>query len=360
MGQLTTEYYPYRQRQSSHNSSSSSSSSNDGLHATSSSDEEEAPSTASSSDAPELPDHATAALLSPAGNKERHPSAVSTPSSQNKTPKEVLDLYEHACANKEEMPLPTFVASIHSSQDLTQLTRVDFSGQALSRRMLEPLADVLGYVHDLRELSFANCGLEDDALKVVLHALLLNDTLCHLNLAENKNLKTTGFKYIAIYVKGASKLEHLDLSMTIPDKKAIQYLAQAIISPTSSATAPSIKTLLLDGCVLKPPMIEALASGVRKSSCLRHLSLVNCKINQQGAIWLGVMLRDYDTDDSANIGLHQLNLDNNEIRQGVQSWNHLVLYSTWKVSLLATWTLTLSNSCCHAWKPTILKHWANV
>lgn len=115
VGQLTTEYYPYRQRQSSHNSSSSSSSSNDGLHATSSSDEEEAPSTASSSDAPELPDHATAALLSPAGNKERHPSAVSTPSSQNKTPKEVLDLYEHACANKEEMPLPTFVASVHVS-----------------------------------------------------------------------------------------------------------------------------------------------------------------------------------------------------------------------------------------------------
>lgn len=106
--------------------------------------------------------------------------------------------------------------------------------------------------------------------------------------------------------------------MTIPDKKAIQYLAQAIISPTSSSAAPSIKTLLLDGCALKPPMLEALASGVRKSSCLRRLSLVNCKINHQGAIWLGVMLRDYDTDDSANIGLHQLNLDNNEIRQGVQ------------------------------------------
>ncbi|KAI7884198.1 RNI-like protein [Lichtheimia hyalospora FSU 10163] len=317
VGQLTTEYYPYRQRQSSYNSSSSNSSSNDGFQATIGSDDDEAPSTASSCDAPELPDHATAALLLPAGNKERHPSAVPPPTSQKKTPKQVLELYEHACANKEEMPLPSFVASIHASQDLTQLTRVDFSGQALSRRMLEPLADVLGYVHDLRELSFANCGLEDDALKVVLHALLLNDTLCHLNLAENKNLKTTGFKYIAIYVKGTSKLEHLDLSMTIPDKKAIQYLAQAITSPTS-ATAPSIKTLLLDGCVLKPPMLEALASGVRKSSCLRHLSLVNCKINHQGAIWLGVMLRDYDTDDTANIGLHCLNLDNNEIRQGVQ------------------------------------------
>lgn len=123
VGQLTTEYYPYRQRQSSNNSSSSSGSSssgsNDGFHATTTtigSDDEEAPSTASSSDAPELPDHATAALLSPAGNKERHPSAVSstTPStSQKKTPKQVLDLYEHACANKEEMPLPTFVASIH-------------------------------------------------------------------------------------------------------------------------------------------------------------------------------------------------------------------------------------------------------
>lgn len=58
---------------------------------------------------------------------------------------------------------------------------MDFSGQALSRRMLEPLADVLGYVHDLRELSFANCGLEDDVSEDnKLHDKLTFDTYCYV------------------------------------------------------------------------------------------------------------------------------------------------------------------------------------
>lgn len=61
---------------------------------------------------------------------------------------------------------------------------MDFSGQALSRRMLEPLADVLGYVHDLRELSFANCGLEDDVSEVNTYmiSLLLTHTVTYRRL----------------------------------------------------------------------------------------------------------------------------------------------------------------------------------
>lgn len=73
----------------------------------------------------------------------------------------------------------------------------------------------------------------------------------------------------------------------------------------------------MDGCALKPPVLEVLASGVRKSSSLRRLSLRQNKINNQGALWLGVMLRDYD-DQDLDKGLEELDVTNNDIRAGIQ------------------------------------------
>lgn len=67
--------------------------------------------------------------------------------------------------------------------------------------------------------------------------------------------------------------------------------------------------------MLKQPLLEVLAGGVRKSRSLRDLSLRCNKINAQGALWLGVLLRDYD--DHLNHGLERLYLDSNDIRQGV-------------------------------------------
>ncbi|KAI8138295.1 hypothetical protein BJV82DRAFT_631776 [Fennellomyces sp. T-0311] len=297
--QLTTEYYPYRNPTPPPNEEQDES--------------DEEPSTASSIDASELPENAAALLLS--DNTDPQDAKLDKAALCDDKKKTPLELYEIACRNKEEMPLPAFVTNLNQC---ASLTKVDLSNQVMSRRVVEPIADVLGLGFDLQELVLSNCSLEDDALKVLLHTLLLNDTLRYLSLAENKKLKTAGFKYIAIYVKGSSHLEHLDLSMTSPDKKAMQYLAQALTAPASSSTkAPSLKRLLMDGCLLKPTSLEILASGVRKSPNLRHLSLANNRINNQGAVWLGVMLRDYDNPETIK-GLEYLNLDSNDIRHSVQ------------------------------------------
>lgn len=64
-------------------------------------------------------------------------------------------------------------------------------------------------------------------------------------------------------------------------------------------------------------MIEILTSGVRRSACLEILSLRNNRINHQGALWLGVMLRDYDEKHGSR-GLSRLYIDHNDIRQGIQ------------------------------------------
>lgn len=76
----------------------------------------------------------------------------------------------------------------------------------------------------------------------------------------------------------------------------------------------------MDNCSLRQPQLESLGNAIRKSS-VSYLSLRANRINQQGAICLGVMLRNYDDDGNTTGELRQLQhlvLDNNDLRLGVQ------------------------------------------
>lgn len=100
VGQLTTEYYPYQNQASS----------------------DEEPSTASSGDAPELPEDAAALLLAGNSNntvppKSDEQSAASEIMMESKvtTPRQLFEIYETACQNKEEPMMTAFIASLNVS-----------------------------------------------------------------------------------------------------------------------------------------------------------------------------------------------------------------------------------------------------
>jgi Ran GTPase-activating protein (RanGAP) involved in mRNA processing and transport len=148
-----------------------------------------------------------------------------------------------------------------------------------------------------------------------MQSLLENDKITHLNLSNNPKISTPGFKYIAVYIKGSSQLTNLDLSYTQPDKKSIQYITSATAKLDSTATSPSLSTLLLNGCGLRNAQLEVLAAGIRKSSsCIRQLYLRSNRFINGGALSIGVMLRDYDGLQS----LERLYLDSNDLSQGIQ------------------------------------------
>jgi hypothetical protein len=124
-------------------------------------------------------------------------------------------------------------------------------------------------------------------------------------------------------------LQVLNLSLNNFDKKSIQMISQGLISKKASSSA--LETLILDACLFRPSLLEALAVGVKNTASLKTLSLRNNRINQQGASWIGVMLRDYvglgfyasSTDSissttSIQHGLERLALDGNDLRQGIQ------------------------------------------
>jgi hypothetical protein len=101
------------------------------------------------------------------------------------------------------------------------LTRLDLTNQFIDRSNIEPFADLMSLEFGLKELLLDNCRLEDDvrkkksrilfqtktkslfkAIKILMHSLLLNDQITYLSLANNPNIRTNGFKYIAVYIKG--------------------------------------------------------------------------------------------------------------------------------------------------------------
>jgi Ran GTPase-activating protein (RanGAP) involved in mRNA processing and transport len=107
----------------------------------------------------------------------------------------------------------------------------------------------------------------------------------------------------------------LDLSYTQPDKKSIQYITAATLKQDVSSPSPSLYNLVLNGCNLRTPLLETLATGIRKpTSSLRQLSIRSNRIaNTASALAIGVMLRDYDDN---LYGLERLYLDNNDFSQG--------------------------------------------
>lgn len=165
------------------------------------------------------------------------------------------------------------------------LDTLKLNGITLDRHTSDILSDLLGLPCGLRRLEIGNCSLTNDSLKVLLHSLLLVDQVEELSLPGNDRLGTEGFKYVAIYVKKSRFLRFLDVSSTIPDRKAIKYLSHALM-----ANEGSITELYLDDCCLGPSLLEPLVPAIRRSS-LHSLSLVGNKMGIMGAAWMGALLR---------------------------------------------------------------------
>ncbi|RIA86450.1 hypothetical protein C1645_740841 [Glomus cerebriforme] len=209
------------------------------------------------------------------------------------TPKEMMQFYLAACKNREEFPVDRLADILRkASQPGGSLNVIDLTGDIIDRKIAEPMADILTLEFGLRKLIMERCEIEDDTIKIICHSLLVNDTLSYLNLCNNKRLRTNGFNYIAVYIRKSTALTYLDLSGINIDKKSATFLTQALIQGNNKSGAV-LETLKLDNCGLKNSVLEVLGPGIRRSN-LRNLSLRFNRINHAGAVWIGVMLRDYE------------------------------------------------------------------
>jgi len=75
----------------------------------------------------------------------------------------------------------------------------------LNRHAAEALADILNIEWGLSDLRLENGALDaEEALKPILHALLISGTLPSLSLAGNKRIKAGGWRLLAVFMKRVS------------------------------------------------------------------------------------------------------------------------------------------------------------
>lgn len=269
-------------------------------------------------------------------------------------------LYRECCRMREEQPLKKMgILFREAMRARSSLETIDLSFLPLDRSAIDPLADLLSIDFGLQKLVLENCGLADDGVKALLHALLISGTLPNLSLASNRKIRYQGWRYVAIFMRRARALRYLDLSENGINRAALEHIAEAIkkrpeevtrypgtstkkeqaevvtdVSDASpSAEEPSepafgeddeplmppalllrkvadddktslssaVISLRLENCGLKGASLGLLAQAVRYSD-LKHLSLRRNRINQLGAVAMAVMLKDYpDTDASDDV-----------------------------------------------------------
>ena len=114
----------------------------------------------------------------------------------------LIDLYEQCCFVREEVPKIEVAEQLKLSTQMKANNRtLDLSGFRLTKDEIEPISDVLSVDFGLQKLILEEMNLGDDSVKPILHALLISGTLPWLSLANNKNIKEKGWKYVSIFLK---------------------------------------------------------------------------------------------------------------------------------------------------------------
>ncbi|KZT70603.1 RNI-like protein [Daedalea quercina L-15889] len=200
---------------------------------------------------------------------------------------QVESFYRECCVGREEVPDPGVSLALKRATGTNPRT-VDLSGIQLTVGSASVLSDIFTIEWGLRKLVFKECDLDEHILKPILHSLLIPDSLRFLSIASNRRLKAPAFRLVGAYLSKTKSLQFLDLSQNSLDKKAIEYIANAL----PEAPASGLVSLRLDDCSLRPTALDALANVVRKSS-LRNISLRLNRISATGAVAIALMIKDY-------------------------------------------------------------------
>ncbi|TPX49910.1 hypothetical protein SeLEV6574_g01189 [Synchytrium endobioticum] len=236
---------------------------------------------------------------------------------------ELLLFYQQAASRRSEPILDKLANQLSISGYVTKL---DLSGTMLDRKNVASIAELLTEVVGLRQLNLSNCNLDDENLKMLLHAILYRNELPWLSLSENRRLRGNGIKYIAVFIKKTKSLKYLDLSGLNIDRKGLAYINHALTPSDSQPIGPTLEVLKLESCRLKGTILDTLIPGVRRSR-LTHLSLRDNKATWEAGQHIADMLISDDdvSPDAGTVtgnasvrkGLSSLDLRGNELRNGI-------------------------------------------
>ncbi|GAA6058925.1 hypothetical protein JCM10212_002877 [Sporobolomyces blumeae] len=177
--------------------------------------------------------HAGADKAPKARGKERDPGTSGW------TGAELERLYRECCKSREEPGIERLKRLLREAP-ASPPKSIDLSRELLSHGAVEALSDLLSVDFGLKKLVLDGCGLDDESVKPLLHALLVSGSVPTVSLANNKRIRQKGWKYVAIFVKKAKFLRYLDLSENNVDRKAAEWMVQSLVpSPPLASTSSS-------------------------------------------------------------------------------------------------------------------------
>jgi protein phosphatase 1 regulatory subunit 37 len=133
------------------------------------------------------------------------------------------------CRTREEMGIQGIKLLLKEYPTIPPRT-IDLSNEVISHGAIDALSDLLSVNFGLKKLVLENCGIDDEvslrirahlkltsltssflqSVKPLLHALLVSGNVPTLSLANNKRIKSKGWKLIAIFLRKV----RLDCSIT--------------------------------------------------------------------------------------------------------------------------------------------------
>lgn len=133
----------------------------------------------------------------------------------------LIKLYESACRGREEKPRLGIVRALQSlppppKPRVVHLVLHDPPSHSsypspyplehpLTRYAAEALADLLTVEWSLTDLRLERGVIEtEDALKPILHALLISGTLPSLSLAGNRRIRASGWRLVSLFLNRVS------------------------------------------------------------------------------------------------------------------------------------------------------------
>lgn len=124
-------------------------------------------------------------------------------------------LYDECCKTREEGWGVVKIRQILKESAPFPPKVLDLTGVALNTNgSVEVLGDLLSVDFGLNSLVLENCGLEDDGLKSILHALLVSGSLPSISLVNNRKLRAKGWKMVAIFLKKVSRWSVFEIHST--------------------------------------------------------------------------------------------------------------------------------------------------
>ena len=254
-------------------------------------------------------------------------NAASKP--QDRPTTDPLRIYRRCCQLRESMIQKRIVEQLSSpsAYDLKSpglVGSLDLTGFKMSLTDLTTLGDFLAVV-PVRRLILEDCGLTDEAVRVVLAGLLSAKTteqmrhnrhlaknstsptkdlleqrgvIEKLSLKNNPRLTRNGWKHISLFIYMSRSLKAIDLSMLpFPQDEAVVAGNEGVEMPDSRSRSDMamifskaikfrlggsrLEELVMGECKLSTEDIEAIVEAITQCGCTR-LGLANNEINKDG------------------------------------------------------------------------------